>query len=91
MKKIIETLVLSVFVVLVTATFGLAEYAATSVKDFPYFQFGCLVVGALTIVSLRHKYHKMYTRELVAIFCLYTVLIALFTVPVISAIKTVVS
>jgi len=33
----------------------------------------------------------MYTRELVAVFCLYTMLIALFTMPVIPAIRTVVS
>jgi FtsH-binding integral membrane protein len=91
MKKVLETLALSVFVVLVTATFGMAEYAATTVSDFPYFQFGCLVVGGVTIISLRHKYEKMFTRELVAVFCLYTMLIALFTVPVITAIKTVVS
>ncbi|MGZ3593364.1 MAG: hypothetical protein ACXWL9_06740 [Syntrophales bacterium] len=91
MKKIFETLALSVFVVLVTATFGAAEYTATTVSDFPYFQFGCLIVGGVTIVSLRHKYQRMYTRELVAVFCLYTMLIALFTVPVITAIKTVVS
>jgi FtsH-binding integral membrane protein len=91
MKKIIEILALSLFVVLVTATFGFAEYAATSVRDFPYFQFGCLIVGGVTIISLRHKYQKMYTRELVAVFCLYTMLISLFTVPVITAIMSVVS
>jgi FtsH-binding integral membrane protein len=91
MKKILETLALSVFVVLVTATFGVAEYAATSLSDFPYFQLGCLIVGGMTIISLRHKYQKMYTGELVTVFCLYTMLIALFTTPVINAIKTVVS
>jgi FtsH-binding integral membrane protein len=91
MKKILETLALSVFVVLVTATFGVAEYAATSLSDFPYFQLGCLVVGGMTIISLRHKYQKMYTGELVTVFCLYTMLIALFTAPVINAIKTAVS
>jgi FtsH-binding integral membrane protein len=91
MKKILETLALSVFVVLVTATFGFAEYEATTVSDFPYFQFGCLIVGGVTIISLRHKYQNMYSRELVAVFCLYTMLIALFTVPVITAIKAVVS
>ena len=86
MKKMLETLALSVFVVLVTATFGAAEYGATTLGDFPYFQFGCLIVGGVTIISL-----KMYTRELVAVFCLYTMLIALFTMPVITAIRTVVS
>ena len=91
MRRILETLALSVFVVVVTATFGFAEYAVTTVGDFPYFQFGCLIVGGVTIISLRHKYQAMYTRELVAVFCLYTMLIAIFTVPVITAIKTVIS
>jgi len=91
MKKLLETLALSLFVILVTATFGFAEYAATTISDFPYFQFGCLIIGGITIISLRYKYQKMYTRELIAVFCLYTMLIALFTMPVIGAIKTVVS
>ena len=91
MKKILETLALSVFVVLVTATFGVAEYATAGLSDFPYFQLGCLIVGGMTIIALRHKYQKMYTGELVTVFCLYTMLMALFTAPVINAIKTVVS
>ncbi len=91
MKKILETLVLSVFVILVTATFGVAEYAATGLSDFPYFQLGCLIVGGMTIISLRHKYQKLYTGELVTVFCLYTMLMALFTAPMINVIKTMVS
>lgn len=91
MKRILETLALSIFVVLVTATFGIAEYTATGLSDFPYFQLGCLIVGGMTIISLRHKYRKMYTGELVTVFCLYAMLVALFTAPVINAIKTVVS
>jgi FtsH-binding integral membrane protein len=91
MRKIQETLALSVVIVLVTATFAIAEYTATSVSDFPYFQFGCLIVGGMTVISLRHKYQKMYTGELVTVFCLYTMLIALFTTPVINVIMTAVS
>jgi len=91
MKKMLETLALSIFVVLLTATFGVAEYAATGLSVFPYFQLGCLIVGGMTIISLKYKYRKMYTGELVSVFCLYTMLVALFTAPVINNIKTVVS
>jgi hypothetical protein len=44
-------------------------------------------VGGLTIISLKHKYEKMYTNEAVGAFALYTVLVALFTNPVIDAIR----
>ena len=91
MRKIQETLALSVVIVLATATFAVAEFTATSVNDFPYFQLGCLIVVGMTVISLRHKYQKMYTGELVTVFCLYTMLIALFTAPVINVIKTAVS
>ena len=90
MKKKLQTLMVSVFVVLTTATFGYAEFAASGVSNFPYFQLGCLIVGGMTIISLKHKYEKMYTNEAVGAFALYTVLVALFTNPVIDAIKNLV-
>ncbi len=77
-------------VVLLTATFSFAEVAMAGVGNFPYFQLGCLIVGGLIIISLKHKYEKMYTSETVGAFALYTVLIALFTNPVIDAIKNMV-
>jgi len=91
MKKTIKKLVLAIFVVLVTATFGFAEYAATGVSEFPYFQLGCLIVGAMMIISLKQKYPKIYNAELIGVFTMYTILIALFTAPVFNAIKTLVS
>jgi len=91
MKKTLKKLVLAIFVVLVTATFGFAEYAATGVSEFPYFQLGCLIVGGMTIISLKQKYSKMYAGELIGVFAMYTILIALFTAPVFNAIKTLVS
>ena len=92
MKKTVKTLGLAVFVVLMTATFGFAEYAtATGVSEFPYFQLGCLIVGGMTIISLKQKYQKIYTGELMGVFTMYTILIALFTAPVFNAIKTLVS
>jgi FtsH-binding integral membrane protein len=91
MKKSLKTLGLAIFVVLMTATFGFAEYTATGVSEFPYFQLGCLIVGGMTIISLKQKYQKIYTGELMGVFAMYTILVALFTAPVFNAIKTLVS
>ena len=87
MKKKLGTMVAAVAVVLLTASFSFAEVALGGAGNFPYFQLGCLIVGGLIIISLKHKYEKMYTGEVVGAFALYTVLIALFTNPVIDVIK----
>ena len=91
MKKTFGTMVVAAMVVLFTAAFSFAEFAASGVSNFPYFQLGCLVIGGMVIISLKHKYAKIYTNEAVGAFALYTVLIALFTNPVIDAVKTLVS
>ena len=90
MKKTIGTMAVAATVVLLTTTFSFAEYAAAGMANFPYFQLGALIVGGLIIISLKNKYEKMYTSETVGAFALYTVLIALFTNPVIDAIKNMV-
>ena len=91
MKKTLKTLVLAIFVVLGTATFGFAEYAVSGVSEFPYFQLGCLIVGGMTIISLKQKYPRFYAGELMGVFAMYTILVALFTAPVFNAIKSLVS
>lgn len=91
MKKILSTTIVAVFVVLTTATFGYAEYAAAGASSFPYFHLGCLIVGGLIITSLKHKYQRMYLSEAIGSFALYAVLIALFTAPVVDALRTIVS
>ncbi|MGV8057898.1 MAG: hypothetical protein AB2L12_07755 [Smithellaceae bacterium] len=91
MKKTLGTMVATVAIVLLTATFGFAEYTATGATNFPYFQLGCLIIGGLILVSLKRKYEKMYTAEVVGAFALYTVLMALFTNPVIEVVKNIVS
>ena len=91
MKKTLGTMLVTAVVVLMTATFSFAEYMAAGVGDFPFFQLGCLIVGGLIIISLKHKYQKIYTNEAVGAFALYTVLIALFTNPVVEALKNMVS
>jgi hypothetical protein len=91
MKKTLKTLALAIFVVLGTATFGFAEYAVSGASEFPYFQLGCLIVGGMTIISLKQKYPRFYAGELMGVFAMYTILIALFTAPVINAVKNLVS
>ncbi|HRR42731.1 MAG TPA: hypothetical protein P5244_15985 [Syntrophales bacterium] len=91
MKKIVSTFLVTAAVVLLTATFGFAEFTVTGASSFPFFQLGCLIVGGLIIVSLKHKYEKMYAGEAIGAFALYTVFVSLFTSPVIDAIKMMVS
>jgi hypothetical protein len=91
MKRTIQTLIVSVFVVLITASFAFAANAITGDGNFPYFNLGCLIMGGLTIVSLKYRYPKMYLSEAVGSFALYAVLVALFTAPVIESVKTLVS
>jgi hypothetical protein len=91
MKKTLGTMIVAAIVVLLTATFCFAEYVAAQAGNFPYFQLGCLIIGGLILVSLKRKYERMYVTEVVGVFALYTILMALFTNPVIEAVKTIVS
>ena len=43
MKKTLSTLILSAVVILITAGFAFAEYAAAGAGNFPYFQLGCQI------------------------------------------------
>ena len=91
MKKTLATTLVAAAVILLTATFSFAESTASGVTNFPFFQLGCLIVGGLIMVSLKRKYEKMYISEVVGVFALYAILMALFTSPVIDAVKTIVS
>ena len=91
MKKTFGTMMVAAAVVLLTATFSFAEFAVAGVGSFPYFQLGCLIIGGLIITSLKMKYEKMYVGEAVSAFAVYTLLMALFTSPVVEAVKTLVS
>ena len=91
MKKMLSIFGLIIFVVLTTGTFALAEYQMAGPGSFPYFQLGCLIVGGLTIISLKQKFQKLYMSEAAGAFALYAVLVALFTSPVAEAVKNLIS
>jgi hypothetical protein len=91
MKKMIQTFLLVVFVILTTASFSFAQFSAAGSDDFPFFHLGCLIVGGLIIISLKQKYTKIYLSEAIASFALYAVLVALFTTPVVDGLKTLIS
>jgi hypothetical protein len=91
MKRIMQTAIVTLFVVLITASFAFAAQATAGESNFPYFHLGCLIMGGLTIISLKYRYERMYLSEAVGSFALYAVLVALFTAPVIEAVKGLVS
>ncbi|MEE9912892.1 MAG: hypothetical protein K4571_14350 [Deltaproteobacteria bacterium] len=91
MKKVMQTALLVGFILLTTATFSFAQFSATGNAAFPYFHFGCLIIGGLIIVSLKRKYDKIYLSEAIGSFALYTILVAIFTAPVVDALKTLIS
>jgi len=45
----------------------------------------------LILGSLKRKYDKMYMAEVVGVFALYTILMALYTNPVIDAVKNIIT
>ena len=91
MKRTIQTIITAIFVVMITSTFAFAAAAATGGGNFPYFHLGCLIMGGLTIISLKYRYPRMYLSEAVGSFALYAVMVAVFTAPVIEAVKGLVS
>ena len=91
MTRTIQTTIVAFFVVLITASFAFAANATAGAGSFPYFHLGCLIMGGLTIVSLKHRYPRIYLSEAVGSFALYAVLVAMFTAPVIGAVKSLVS
>jgi hypothetical protein len=91
MKKIMQTILLVGFVIFTTASFSYAQFSATGSTSFPYFHLGCLIIGGLIIISLKRKYTKIYLSEAIGSFALYAVLVALFTIPVVDALKTLIN
>ena len=91
MRKMIQTSLLTTFVVLVTASFSYAQFSITGNNDFPFFHLGCLIVGGLIIVSLKRKYRRLYMSEAIGSFALYALLVSIFTAPVVDALKNLIN
>lgn len=91
MKKMIQTSIVTLFVIMITGTFAFAAQAMGTPADFPYFHLGCLIMGGLTIISLKFRYPKMYMSEAIGSFALYAIMVSLFTEPFIEVIKHMVS
>jgi len=87
MKKMMQTMFLTAFVIFATASFCYAEFSVTGNGAFPFFHLGCLIIGGLIIVSLKKKYSGLYLSEAIGSFALYAVMVALFTAPVVDALK----
>lgn len=92
MKKKLTTVLTALAVILITGTFAVAQTATIQTgNEFPYFLFGCLALGGMIIVSLKNKFEQLYVSEAIGVFALYTVLVSLFTNPIIDMVKTFVS
>jgi hypothetical protein len=91
MKKMIQTTLLTIFVILATTSFSYAQFSVTGNDNFPFFHLGCLIIGGLIIVSLKQKYAQLHMSEAIGSFALYTVLVSLFTTPVVDALKTLIN
>ena len=91
MKKALQTTFLTAFVILVTASFSYAQFSVTGDSNFPFFHLGCLIIGGLIIVSLKRKYNKLYMSEAIGSFALYTLLVSIFTAPVVDALKNLIN
>jgi hypothetical protein len=53
-------------------------------KNFPFVHLIALVVGGIILFLIKRKYKKIRIIELIIIFILYFILVALFTEPVLN-------
>lgn len=90
-EKTLSTIAVTIFVFISTTAFGYAEYTSAGMYKYPFFQFGCLIIGGLLIISLKNKFSRLYVSEAVGAFSLYTVMISLFTTPVIDLVAWLIS
>ncbi|NLN59960.1 MAG: hypothetical protein GX147_04500 [Deltaproteobacteria bacterium] len=85
MGKAVESWVVAIFNLVITASFSYMEFITCEEGQFPFFHLGCLSVGSLVIVSLKRRYDKIYISEAIGAFALFAILLSLFTAPVTEA------
>ena len=60
-------------------------------KNFPFIHLIALVVGGIILLIVKRKYQKIRIIELIGIFILYFILVALFTEPVLNLVRKLIS
>lgn len=60
-------------------------------KNFPFIHVIALVVGSIILFMVKRKYRKLRIIELIIIFILYFILVALFTDPVLNLARKLIS
>jgi hypothetical protein len=60
-------------------------------KNFPFIHLIALVVGSIILFMVKRKYQKIRIVELIIIFILYFILVALFTDPVLNLARKLIS
>jgi hypothetical protein len=60
-------------------------------KNFPFIHLIALVVGGIILLIVKRKYPKMRIIEMVGIFILYFILVALFTEQVLNLARKLIS
>jgi len=60
-------------------------------KNFPFIHLIALVVGGIILFMVKRKYQKIRISELIIIFILYFVLVALFTDQVLNLARKLIS
>ncbi|OGP66913.1 MAG: hypothetical protein A2W27_08775 [Deltaproteobacteria bacterium RBG_16_44_11] len=53
-------------------------------KNFPFVHLIALIVGCIILFMVKRKYQKIRIIELIIVFILYFILVALFTEPVLN-------
>ena len=87
MQKTMQTVIVAMCAVMITASFAFGAAVVTTGGIFPYFHLGCLIMGGLIIVSLKYRFPQLHLGEALGSFALYAVLVTLLTAPVIEAVK----
>jgi hypothetical protein len=60
-------------------------------NNFPFVHLIALLVGAIILFLIKKKFQKIRVTELVIVFVLYFILIALFTEPALNLIRKFIS
>lgn len=82
-----QSLALAVIVVVAVLQFGYFGYRSAGGDLYLVAQLAAIVFGGLTIISLEHRYRKIGFAGAVISFALFTLLVALYSKPVVESLQ----